>query len=346
MAARPQPVLVSVSLAQFDTAIGNTIDFVYPPLPDAENRNAIEPADYLGEGLTLTGLKGLQDFCFPDGAHDTFYDVTPVVVRVSSTTTGTQPANNATGAQTTDAQDSNTSLLFGVAVYHLKKDSTVHRGARQRGILIVTRRPVFDSLAAVARRIILPLLATPLALAPGAVLASPTSPSSSVTSPAAGSTAASPTKQASDGTSLDRDEEAVALREFVRRLFHLLQPIVDAANSDDAATLLDDGSDPLARPWCCVTKAVAVDDPAATFAPDLSVFPSRLDTNQLQAALRQAAMPRVLRVHLPTPQSTLYDAMCHGVRVAPLLRQEGGDYPLCAADASPAGLRWQHGRSR
>ena len=47
--------------------------------------------------------------------------------------------------------------LYGYVVYHQQKDKTVERGARQRAILILTRRPMFYAMNTLGRNLIAPL---------------------------------------------------------------------------------------------------------------------------------------------------------------------------------------------
>eukprot|EP01063_Lacrimia_lanifica_P006757 TRINITY_DN14253_c0_g1_i1.p1 TRINITY_DN14253_c0_g1~~TRINITY_DN14253_c0_g1_i1.p1 ORF type:complete len:1526 (+),score=391.05 TRINITY_DN14253_c0_g1_i1:77-4579(+) len=108
----PDGVIHSVSLAQFDLALGNTLSATRPETVD------------LGADVAHSAL---HDLCFPDGAHNANRDTVYAVLERKSG----------------DGQ------LYAVGCYRALKTDTVSRGAVQRGLLVLTNVPLYNTLASI-----------------------------------------------------------------------------------------------------------------------------------------------------------------------------------------------------
>ena len=138
----PATTVHSVSYALFDLALGNNIAYTFP------------------EGIALAEqweAKNLQDYCFPDGAHDNLSDCVDMVL-LRKKPEGVPDASVTAHSGQVHEQDAalGAPVTYGVACYHLKKDSTADRGAIQRSMLILTDTPLHQVLRAVARHVIFP----------------------------------------------------------------------------------------------------------------------------------------------------------------------------------------------
>eukprot|EP00754_Rhynchopus_humris_P051670 Rhum_TRINITY_DN9675_c0_g1::Rhum_TRINITY_DN9675_c0_g1_i1::g.34673::m.34673 len=105
----PPPLIHSVSMADFDITIGNTLSQTWPKGVDLKKEIV---------------QQNMNDMCFPDGAHDAHRDTVCAVV---------------------DRREGG--HLYAVGCYRGIKSGSVKRGAIQRGVLIVTTAPLFGSLA-------------------------------------------------------------------------------------------------------------------------------------------------------------------------------------------------------
>ena len=220
--------LHSVSLALFDVAVGNTIAYTAPASDAAaDGGDDVAPA-YLG-GRRLMDVKGLQDFCFPDGGHDSYTDYVPIAVRLVP-----RSGNNNDWNEESD-------MLYGLANYHLLRDAKVERGARQRGILFLTHRPCFHALKELCVKVVTPLLQRHLVVADGdGAGGAPESPAT----PA--SPAGSPVRDAS------RAEEAAVLRRVVDDLYTgLRRAFASVAEIGPTPPGVPPGADPLSQPFYC-----------------------------------------------------------------------------------------------
>eukprot|EP00756_Hemistasia_phaeocysticola_P011092 Hpha_TRINITY_DN15087_c1_g3::TRINITY_DN15087_c1_g3_i1::g.124009::m.124009 len=111
-----ESLLHSVSLADFDLHKGNTISQTYPASVDlaAEVRQS-----------------NLHDLCFPDGAHEAQCDtVYGVLDRID-------------GGQ-----------LYAVGFYRAVRTNLVKRGAVQRGILVLSREPLYRCLSGFVHKLL------------------------------------------------------------------------------------------------------------------------------------------------------------------------------------------------
>eukprot|EP00947_MAST-08B_sp_MAST-8B-sp1_P003321 g3321.t1 len=104
---RTRSLVHSVSLAQFDELVGNTLAVSFPAAPDPE--------------ITSHDKAALAELCLPDGAHQFSSDWTYQLLE---------------GAGSTP--------LFGVACFRNRPDATQKRGAHQFAMLIVSFEPHFD----------------------------------------------------------------------------------------------------------------------------------------------------------------------------------------------------------
>ena len=120
----PESCILCVCYGVFDTSLGNTIQFVSPPSVRLSQ---------------LLELRSPQDFCFPDGAHDSAQDIV----------CGTVPRKQS-------HTDSSEKVLFVFSCYHRQRSAECSRGAAQRSVLIVATAPIFCALRSVALQIVFP----------------------------------------------------------------------------------------------------------------------------------------------------------------------------------------------
>eukprot|EP01059_Diplonema_ambulator_P000876 TRINITY_DN10697_c0_g1_i1.p1 TRINITY_DN10697_c0_g1~~TRINITY_DN10697_c0_g1_i1.p1 ORF type:complete len:561 (+),score=163.21 TRINITY_DN10697_c0_g1_i1:93-1685(+) len=107
--------LHSVSIADFHIQIGNTITHTWPQTADMKEFKT----------------ENLHDFCFPDGAHDAHRDTVYGVLECVDGTT-----------------------MFGLGCYRALKTQSVERGAVQRGILIITTVPIYNTLNSIVHELL------------------------------------------------------------------------------------------------------------------------------------------------------------------------------------------------
>eukprot|EP01060_Flectonema_neradi_P040825 TRINITY_DN9443_c1_g1_i1.p1 TRINITY_DN9443_c1_g1~~TRINITY_DN9443_c1_g1_i1.p1 ORF type:complete len:1084 (+),score=187.65 TRINITY_DN9443_c1_g1_i1:115-3366(+) len=105
----------SVSLCDFDIQIGNTLSQSWPKEPD----------------FSEIVQSNLHDMCFPDGAHETHKDT---VYAILDTKQGDH--------------------LYAVGGYRALKTATAQRGAVQRGILIISKVPLFRTITDIIHKLL------------------------------------------------------------------------------------------------------------------------------------------------------------------------------------------------
>jgi hypothetical protein len=120
----PESCIQCVCYGVFDTALGNTIHSVSP--------SSVRLS-------ALLELRSPQDFCFPDGAHDSSQDFV----------CATLPRKRSPG-------DPSEKVYFAFSCYHRQRDAECSRGAAQRSILVVTSAPIFCALKSIAVQIVFP----------------------------------------------------------------------------------------------------------------------------------------------------------------------------------------------
>ncbi|CUG94410.1 Hypothetical protein, putative [Bodo saltans] len=145
--------IISVSYARFDTRLGNTIAYTYPPSVDL---------------ASLVDAKNLQDYCFPDGAHGNMTDTVCATLRRRPCSSASGPSEQQQLHSTSDeGSDANVDdreaysatfgavpeggPIFAFSLYHQKRDASADRGATQRGILILSSQPLCYALQQLAK---------------------------------------------------------------------------------------------------------------------------------------------------------------------------------------------------
>jgi len=125
-------LLHSVSFAEFDIDVGNTLTHRYPQFTLAEYDD-----EYLG------------NCCLPDGGHIHREDRTFLVLQVRQKTKVTKKSKKNKQKKKEDGDEESTEkeqlrTLYGVAYFVSRTDSTVKRGALQKSILVLSYHPYFD----------------------------------------------------------------------------------------------------------------------------------------------------------------------------------------------------------
>ena len=105
----------SVSLCDFDIQVGNTLSQSWPVVPD----------------FSSIVQSNLHDMCFPDGAHETHKDT---VYAILDTNQGDH--------------------LYAVGGYRALKTATAQRGAVQRGILVISKIPLFKTITDIIHKLL------------------------------------------------------------------------------------------------------------------------------------------------------------------------------------------------
>eukprot|EP00736_Rhodelphis_marinus_P002880 Rmarinus@m.5798 len=149
-------VVHSVSIAEFDIDIGNTLTIRYP---DFE----LEEYDY----------QSLANLCLPDGAHLHTEDISYLLLHVTpkaskkggilsrfsgknekdgATESASPTSDAATSGDMAHDQEDGKVILYGIALFRNKKDDTVRRGAIQKSMLLLSQRPYLNLYEEVLRK--------------------------------------------------------------------------------------------------------------------------------------------------------------------------------------------------
>jgi hypothetical protein len=140
---------------EFDIDKGNTLSSVFP-------------SDFDFKQFAQTNI---ADLCLPDGAHihteDWTYlflhkNSTSATVKASSTPNlPTSSSEASLGAKSRSPETATVDIIYGIAFYKKKADSSVKRGAIQKSVLFLLTKPAYALVEPMMRATVDQLLVRP-----------------------------------------------------------------------------------------------------------------------------------------------------------------------------------------